>query len=222
LLRAHEIGEVHDGSPVVTLALHRLLLAILHRNFGPASLRAWKRLWVAGHFDSGKLTGYFDRWHNRFDLFDRERPFYQTGGLTSDRSLPIAALFDELSCKNNATLFDHSTNENHRTVSAAEAARGLIARQGFALGLGISPTIAIHGKAVKTDNRKDGPLARGLVVLVRGDNLFRTLLCNLTEYSPRRTTYLCGNVTRPRRWSTKPIWTVASIFTPFSAAACAW
>ena len=37
LLNAHKITAIFDQSPLVTAALHRLLLAILHRNFGPAS-----------------------------------------------------------------------------------------------------------------------------------------------------------------------------------------
>jgi CRISPR system Cascade subunit CasA len=184
LLQAHEIREVRDDSPVVTIALHRLLLAILHRNFGPASLAAWERLLQAGHFDADRLSAYFEEWRARFDLFDVEHPFYQTGGMSTEKPLPVAALFDELACNNNATLFDHSSNNAAKTISPAEAARGLIARQGFALGLGVSPDVTIKGRVVKTGNRKDGPLARGLLILVRGDNLFQTLLFNLTQYTP--------------------------------------
>jgi CRISPR system Cascade subunit CasA len=186
LLRAHEIHEIRDESPLVTVALHRLLLAVLHRNFGLESLAAWKRLWQAGRFDAGRLAAYFDRWRDRFDLFDSARPFYQTGGMsTKTPPLPVAALFDERACNNNATLFDHSWNDGGRAASPAEAARGLAARQGFALGLGVSPDVTINGGTVKTGNRKDGPLARGLLLLVRSDNLFQTLLCNLTQYDSK-------------------------------------
>jgi CRISPR system Cascade subunit CasA len=184
LLRAHEVRELRDDSPLVTIALHRLLLAILHRNFGPTSLSAWKCLWQGGRFDADRLTAYLERWRGRFDLFDTDRPFYQTGNMSTEKPLPVAALSDELACNNNATLFDHSTNDNGRAASPARAALGLVARQGFALGLGVSPDVTIKGRVVKTGNRKDGPLARGLHILVRGDNLFQTLLCNLTQYSP--------------------------------------
>ena len=44
LVQAHEISEIFDNSPLVTISLHRLLLAILHRNFGPASFSKWKEL----------------------------------------------------------------------------------------------------------------------------------------------------------------------------------
>lgn len=184
LLRAHEIRELRDGSPLVTVTLHRLLLAVLHRVYPTGSLADWKKVWRAGRFDAGKLGEYLQQVRHRLDPFDADHPFYQTGGMATDRPLPVAALFDELACNNNATLFDHSTNEGGRAASAAEAARGLIVRQAFALGLGVSPDVTIRGRRVKTGNRKDGPLARGLLVLVRGHNLFETLLCNLTQYSP--------------------------------------
>lgn len=180
LFQAHEIAEVRDASPLVTITLHRLLLAILHRNFGPRNLAAWKPLWQAERFDTGTLTAYFDRWRSRFDLFDADHPFYQTGGLETDKPLPVAALFDDLACNNNATLFDHRFNDNPEGVTPAEAARGLIARQAFALGLGVSPVVRVQGRSIKTGNRKDGPLARGLLLLFRGDNLFQTLLLNLS------------------------------------------
>jgi CRISPR system Cascade subunit CasA len=48
LVRAHDIREIVDSSPLVTFALHRLLLAILHRNFGPEDSAQWKILWDRG------------------------------------------------------------------------------------------------------------------------------------------------------------------------------
>ncbi len=45
LLNAHTLQEVYDESPLVTVALHRLLLTILHRVFGPKNSRTWHTLW---------------------------------------------------------------------------------------------------------------------------------------------------------------------------------
>ncbi|NLX22435.1 MAG: type I-E CRISPR-associated protein Cse1/CasA [Phycisphaerae bacterium] len=180
LTRAPEIREVRDESPLVTIALHRLLLAILHRNFGPTSLKEWKRLWTAGQFDTSTLNGYFERWHDRFDLFNPQHPFYQTGNMVTKDPLPAAALFDHYACNNNATLFDHTVNDPPLPLDFAATARGLIYRQAFALGLGVSPDVVINGRPTKTGNRQDSTLARGLILLVRGENLFQTLMCNLT------------------------------------------
>ena len=38
LAQAPTLREIYDPSPLVTVSLHRLLLAILHRNFGPRTL----------------------------------------------------------------------------------------------------------------------------------------------------------------------------------------
>ena len=51
LVRAHEIRAIVDPSPLVTVALHRLLLAVLHRVFGPLNAAAWARLWEQERLD---------------------------------------------------------------------------------------------------------------------------------------------------------------------------
>lgn len=184
LVNAPDAREIRDDSPLVTAALHRFLLAILHRNFGPKNLDAWKTLWQAGCFDSAVLDRYFEQWRERFDLFHPRWPFYQTSELCTDKPLSVAALFEELARGNNATLFDHTTDGKNEGVTPAAAARGLIAQQGFALGFGVSPDVTIRGQTMKTGNRKDGPLARGILLLVQGESLFQTLMLNLTQYSP--------------------------------------
>src|SRR5258708_1796114 len=77
LLRAPALREIFDPSPLVTAALHRLLLAVLHRTHGTADMAAWCAVWRRGEFDAAALNGYLDEWRPRFDLFDAERPFYQ-------------------------------------------------------------------------------------------------------------------------------------------------
>ena len=72
LVRAHEVHGISDASPLVNTALHRLMLAILHRNFGPKDLTVWKDLWRGGRWDADTLLDYFDEWRARFDL-DRTR-----------------------------------------------------------------------------------------------------------------------------------------------------
>ena len=89
LTRAHEIHEVFDPSPLVTASLHRFLLAILHRNFGPASADEWTAIWQAGRFDEKVLRDYFHKWHGRFDLSDKEHPFYQFADLDKELGLRI-------------------------------------------------------------------------------------------------------------------------------------
>ena len=78
-MQAHEWREIRGDTPLETASLHRLLLAVLHRVFGPKSTRAWKSLWGREQFDRGMLDEYLHqpKIHQRFDLFDSEKPFYQ-------------------------------------------------------------------------------------------------------------------------------------------------
>lgn len=187
--KADKIREIHGDSPLVTVSLHRLLLAILHRNFGPESARAWYKLRSIGAFDVDTLNSYLDKWHHRFDLFDRERPFYQDAALgkklRQDEKLekkwrnPISKMFHELASGNNPTLFDHTTSDANGGILFAAAARGLVTLQNYALS-GIASGEASDGKS----HPSHAPLVRGIVYLVRGSTLFETLMLNLIVYSP--------------------------------------
>jgi CRISPR system Cascade subunit CasA len=175
LARAHEIGEIFDESPLVTLALHRLLLAILHRNFGPSANREWLRLWKRGRWDGQKLSDYFNRWSERFELFHLERPFFQVTEMQGVDRQPATILFQELASGNNPTLFDHCFEADPRAIPAARAARGLVARQAYSFGFGKSTPFCLS----------DSPLLRGLAILVLGENLFQTLALNLVRYDEK-------------------------------------
>lgn len=181
LVKAHEIREIFDSSPLVVTTLHRLLLAILHRNFGPESLTDWKKLWQRGHWDEATLRGYFNQWRYRFDLFHPERPFYQVPEMKNDEEQPIQKhpvhlLALEASAGNNPTLFDHSFSTAPATFTPARAARYLLARQGYSIGFGKSNPFYF----------KDSPLIRGLSVLTLGDSLWETLALNLVAYNAER------------------------------------
>ena len=83
ILEASDIKEIFDNSPLVTVALHRLLLAILHRNLGPANENEWGFLWNngSGEWDTDRILTYLDKWQHRFDLFDNKYPFYQCSAM---------------------------------------------------------------------------------------------------------------------------------------------
>lgn len=171
LVQADQLREVADESPLVTAALYRLLLAVLHRVFGPSDYDNWHTLWRAGRWDHARLDGYLDRWRHRFDLFDPKRPFYQAA---DDRVRPksVTSLIPEVASGNNATLFDHHTDTIGMALGAGEAARKLVSVQAFGLG-------GLSGIAEKFT---DAPAARGIVFLVEGETLFETLALNLLPY----------------------------------------
>jgi CRISPR system Cascade subunit CasA len=174
--QAKEIKEVNDPSPLVTIALYRLLLAILHRNFGPRNSSEWVAIWDNGNgnWDLKKLEEYFKKWSQleRFDLFHPEWPFYQIRNFAVKKISPISRLKHELASGNNPTLFDHSFEDNGSSFTAAEAARALVAHQAFAVGGGRS----------ETGYTSNAPLIGKSIVLVRGNNIFETLMLNLVRY----------------------------------------
>ncbi len=188
-----DIQEIFDPSPLVTVAIHRLLLAILHRNFGPANETEWASLWSAGKgdWDKAKLTTYLDKWHGRFDLFDEKYPFYQCATMpvstTDAKGNPksyaksVSNIVHELATGDNATLFDHSVEDNPPALSSAEAARLLVAFQSFAVGGLI--TFESGQDRKQFGSADNAALVKGAVILVKGDNLFQTLMLNLHKYN---------------------------------------
>ncbi len=172
LARAQEIRELADPSPLVAVSLHRLLLAILHRLFGPETFDDWATLWQQRHWNAEHVDSYFEEWRHRFDLFDPERPFYQVPRMPDVGTLPPSVLAQEWAAGNNPTLFDHTTDVRPAPMTPAQAARYLVAQQAFAIGGGIS----------RPFNLSNAPLATGLSVLAAGANLFETLALNLLEH----------------------------------------
>jgi len=168
LLQAHEITELRDQSPLLTLALHRVLLAISHRMYGPSSSDQWRALWTAGRFPLAALDRYFDGWRNRFDLFDQRHPFFQTAGLASAAPSGVNRLAAEISGTNVKFMFSHVADDKPPCLPFPVVARMLIAHQ-LTTGQGG----AGYGSS---------PLTRGVAVLVRGQNLFETLMLNLVRY----------------------------------------
>lgn len=171
LSNASNIRELVGDSPPVTIALHRLLLAILHRALSsPQTADEWNEIRETGNFDRAKLEKYFETWKNRFDLFDANYPFYQS--VSARKNVQSGAIIQlYFQGKNNATLFDHSTTTVPNSVSAAEAARFLVAFQAFDFG------------GIKADgSAQTAPLLQSAIALIKGENLFQTLLLNLHRY----------------------------------------
>lgn len=182
LCRAHDIREISDPSPLVTVTLHRLLLAVLHRNFGPETHDDWHQLWKRGRWEAGRLDAYFDEWRSRFNLFDERYPFYQTPEIEFSYETSIAEIVHGYTLGNYVTLFDHHLDSDPPRLSPAQAARCLIAFQSFAPG-GLITYRSQHGEPASPFKfAKAGLLAKAAVSLLTGNNLFQTLMLNLHRY----------------------------------------
>lgn len=182
LERAHEIRGIFDPFPPVTASLHRLLLAILHRNFGPRNRDEWRALWERGSWDARVLARYLERFSDRLYLFHPHHPFYQNANLRSKEEAgsdgyELSILSKHaLSAGSWATLFDHSLTDTPLAVSAAAAARLAVAYQAYFLGGLVSRRKGEH-PAVPA-----APLAKGAAVFFEGKNLFETLMLNMVAY----------------------------------------
>lgn len=173
LARAPDIAELTDPSPLVTVALHRLLLAVCHRVWGPPSEHAWQALWDARQFDVEPLDRYLQQWAHRFDLFDAERPFYQVAGLPEKAATTVAKLGHEFAAGNNPALFDHSLDDRPASIDPAAAARLLVALQNFAVG-GLIARLPGDPPSAESSH-----LFKAAVHVVTGSNLFETLMLNM-------------------------------------------
>lgn len=175
LTEAHQIRELIGDSPPVTVALHRLLLAILHRVYrGPQDADDWGKLYSKGKFDSEKINGYLDKFADRFDLFHETYPFYQTTAVR-DKVKDGAVIKLYFHSGNNATLFDHTSVSSPKVLTPAEAARLVVMIQAFDTGGQITGD---NG----ADSAKSAPLIQSAVALIRGETLFETLMFNLHRY----------------------------------------
>lgn len=175
LTNASAYKEVYDNSPLVTVSVLRLLLAILHRACGPTNLRESRDLLRDG-IPVKRVRAYLNRWHDRFDLFDEQHPFYQTAGLDMAKTSGLSRLATEV---NFGGLFDHTADFGSPAYSLAEAARLLVAAQSFALGFGKSGNATIGTLAIEPPYSVDAILLRGITVWISGNDLMETLSLNL-------------------------------------------
>jgi len=169
LRQAHMLRGVSDPSPLITVALHRLLLAVIWRTHPLESSGDWERLWKSGRFDSEAIAAYGEGREEQFDLLHPTRPFYQVPFMPDEKVHPVAALALEAASGNNPALFDHGRVEGDTVLPLDRAACYLLAHQAFAVGGGVS----------RPFNRMDAPLTKGFIVEVLGRNLFETLALNV-------------------------------------------
>lgn len=183
--RAPELSGLANESPVIDAAVFRLLVAILHRNFGPADDEQWESLWNAGKFDGAALGEYLEKWKTRFDLFHPETPFYQVGQLIKQTpnyengKKPARELVAEQSAYGAPReLFESRPDGHQEVLSAARAARWLVAVQAFHPG-GLLSRDTKNGDPTAA---KSGLVCSAAVVSIQGNTLFETLVLNLIRY----------------------------------------
>ncbi|OGN79073.1 MAG: type I-E CRISPR-associated protein Cse1/CasA [Chloroflexi bacterium GWB2_54_36] len=176
LAEADSFQSVAAPTALETAAIQRLLLAIVHRNHKTSSKMEWAAVWQSGRFNQSVLANYWQKWSDRFDLFNPDRPFYQQ---PTNRKKPVSAagFFPGLAA---ADHFNHSVQLAQQDLSPAEAARNLLVAQTFGLSGGCIPAERLSHKAASW--------VAGMVFFVEGDTLFQTLMYNLLRYNQEHPT----------------------------------
>jgi len=188
LTQAHTLRGIQGDSPLETAALYRLLLAVLHSTLrGPRHKSDWIGLWQKNGWPPDLVNNYLKTWHERFDLFHPERPFFQAQDPRA-KSKSVITLSIDMASGNNAVLFDHHTEDVGVSLSFASAARTLVTAQCFGLA----------GLFLPGATFTDSPWGRGILFFLEGDNLYKTLVLNLLPYP--------DNDVRPSRATDKPAW----------------
>jgi CRISPR system Cascade subunit CasA len=177
LQRATVLQEISHSSPLVTISVHRFLLALLHRTHGPSDDRTWEKFWSTKSWDWKALDKYLQEWHPRFELLEGAHRIYQSTYAEDAKVSSISKIAMERASGDNATLFDHTPTE--QPMPPGEAGCYLLATQAFAVGGLVTP----KPRVASSRSARDSHLVRGAVALLRGRNLFETLLLNLSNYN---------------------------------------
>ena len=205
LVEAHRIREISSDMPQQTLPILRNALAVLYQayaqRFRPmigddnptALLQLWWTLWQTGQFDPQVIDDYLERYHDRFDLFNPEHPFYQTPGLTYSSEDKEYDSIGELQAdvpKPKKFLFSMRAKNDLDSLTLPEAARWLVFLQAYDPAGIKSP---VDGETHILRNRVYPPKSKvgtgwlGALgnVYLEQDNLFATLMLNWCLINPR-------------------------------------
>ena len=182
------------------------------------ALERFRAVWGAGGFPEKAVNDYFEKWHDRFFLFDSRYPFYQISLespgviVTEDTNgkgyngrnitfetgiymnwMPMANVNGRILQSNNkVSPFKDVTGKDEAEVSYDEAARWLIYYDTFA--------DCVAGKrqaytAVDLRQKKETPNAgmtmpsKGMLLTPVGNNLFETIMLGSVLFDSRRELY---------------------------------
>jgi CRISPR system Cascade subunit CasA len=148
LQEAHKLNAIHDPSPLVVAAIHRLLTAVIHDIVRPVVDEDLIDIWESKRFPAGQITAFGERYADRFDLFSAEKPFLQSADLPLEPSKraagmkPVSYLTKEIPAGTEVTHYWHGEAEENVFCPTC-AARGLVTVPAFATsgGAGIKPSI---------------------------------------------------------------------------------
>lgn len=174
--QAGTLAKVEYDSPLAVASVYRLLTAILHRSYGKLNDESWSELLEQGNFGETVNT-YLNNVSDCFDLYHKEKPFFQTAGFSKDEPTNVKKLSPHFATANNKTLFTHTSDSQTFSLPAEQAAVLLLVCQYFSLGGGVAGTSNLG----KHSNFTNSPLIGGAFVWTKGQNLFQSLVFNMFD-----------------------------------------
>ena len=123
---ATDIAGIHGEIASQDVAILRLLLAICHRTMdGPEDLDTWREYWEEPERLGRDASTYLERYRERFDLRDPDRPFFQVANIQGKVS-PVSKMIIDTPKDLKRPLFTTRIGDGLESLSWSEAARWLI------------------------------------------------------------------------------------------------
>lgn len=183
---AHELTDIEASPPPAAAGLWRVLTVIAARVTGLDDMSCGSDRWndrqadvlAKGCFDPDHVNDYFDRFKDRFDLFDRSRPWLQDPRLRTQckTSSGVNKLVMSRPAGNNQVWFNHSTALDPPPLPTGEAIFHLLTQLYYGPSGQCTPRSA---DAISGGNSKAGPLRRTVSYHPVGTNLFESLVAGI-------------------------------------------
>ena len=138
------------------------------------ALERWSALWQLGHFPAAPVRDYLEQWKDRFWLFHPTHPFWQVPQAKIGTEYGAAKLNGEMSeSSNKLRLFPLYAGQSKEQLSYPQAARWLLCVNGYD-----DTSAKPKGKGLPSVGA--GWLGKIGFIQAQGDNLYETLMLNLT------------------------------------------
>ena len=188
LVSAQDYADLAGEMPTQNAAVLRLLLAVLFTVFSRVdakgeprplmqsddALERWSALWQLGHFPAEPVRDYLEQWKDRFWLFHPTHPFWQVPQAKIGTEYGAAKLNGEMSeSSNKLRLFPLYAGQSKEQLSYPQAARWLLCVNGYD-----DTSAKPKGKGLPSVGA--GWLGKIGFIQAQGDNLYETLMLNLT------------------------------------------
>jgi CRISPR system CASCADE complex protein casA len=182
---ATDITGIHGEIASQDVAILRLLLAICHRAMdGPEDLDTWREYWEEPERLGRDASAYLERYRERFDLRDPDRPFFQVADIQGTVS-PISKMIIDTPKDLKRPLFTTRIGDGLESLSWSEAARWLIHVHAFDPAGLRSGALGDPRRNPNGTTPPNGPGWAGQLgtTYVTSNNLLKTMLLNVVPES---------------------------------------